>query len=53
MLGRRSQNLDLIPLDPDVERTRRALVERETVEIGDNLRNANQPENIEHPSFEN
>jgi hypothetical protein len=47
----------LISLDPDLERTlrttRRAPVERETVEMGDNLRNANQPKNIEQPRFEN
>ena len=57
MRGRRSQNLDLIPLDLDLERifrrTCRARVEREIVEMGDNLRNANQLENIEQPKFEN
>jgi hypothetical protein len=57
MLGQRSQNLDLIPLDPDLERTRRktrrALVERETVEMGDVFRDANQKENIKQPRFEN
>jgi hypothetical protein len=57
MLGRRSQNLDLIHLDPDLERTlrrtHRALVERETIEMGDDFRNANQPENMEQPEFEN
>ena len=45
MLGRRSQNLELLSLDPDLERnlrrTRKAHVERETVEIRDDLRNAN------------
>ena len=52
MLGRRSQNLELIPLDPDLERnirrTHRALVERETVEMGDDLRNANPEEHMEY-----
>jgi hypothetical protein len=47
----------LIPLDPDLEitlrRNQRALVERETVEMGDNLRNVNQLENVEQPRFEN
>jgi hypothetical protein len=57
MLGRRSKNLELIPLEPDLERTLRKIcrapVERETVEMGDDLRNANQPENIKQPRFEN
>jgi hypothetical protein len=57
MLGRRSQNLELIPLDPNLERTirgiRKATIERETDEMGDNLRNANQPKNMEQPRFEN
>jgi hypothetical protein len=57
MHGRRSQNLDLIPLDPNLERTltrtRRAPVEREMVEMEENLRNVNQPDNIEQPGFEN
>jgi hypothetical protein len=57
MLSRRSQNLDLIPLDPNLERTLRrtygALVERETVEMGDDFRNANQLENMEQLEFEN
>jgi hypothetical protein len=57
MLGRRSQNLDLIPLDPDLERTlrrtHRAPIERETVEIGDDFRNANQPKNMEQLKFGN
>jgi hypothetical protein len=57
MLGWRSQNLDLIPLDPDLERTLgrtcKAPVEREMVEMGDVFRNANQPENIKRPEFEN
>ena len=56
MHGRRSQNLDLIPLDPDLERTLRRTcrtpVERETVEMGENLRNVNQPDNLEPPRFE-
>ena len=57
MLGRRSQNLDLIPLDLDLERTLRRTcrtpIEREMIEIWDNLRNANQTENLEQPRFEN
>jgi hypothetical protein len=53
MFGRRSQNLDLIPLDLDLERTHRAPVERETVEMGDIFRNPNDPENIEQPRDEN
>jgi hypothetical protein len=53
MLCRRSQNLDLIPLYPDLERTRRAPIEREMVEMGDVFRNANQLENIEQLEFEN
>jgi hypothetical protein len=56
MLGWRSQNLDLIPLDPDLERnlrrTRRAPVESETIEMGDVFRNENEPE-IEQPRDEN
>ena len=52
MLDRRSQNLELIPLDPDLERnlrrTRRAPVKRETVEMGDDLSNANQEEHMEY-----
>ena len=55
MHGRRSQNLDLIPLDPNLERTlrrtRRTPVEREMVEMGENLRNVNQPDNLEPPRF--
>jgi hypothetical protein len=47
MLGRRSQNLDLIPLDPDLERTLRR-THRAPVEMEDDLRNANQEENIEY-----
>jgi hypothetical protein len=57
MHGRRSHNLDLIPLNPDLERTLgrtcKAPVERETIEMGDNLRNANQQENVEQSRFEN
>ena len=57
MLGRRFQKLELIPLDPDLERTlrrnRRAPIERETVEMGDNLRNTNQSKNVGQPRFEN
>jgi hypothetical protein len=57
MLGWRCQNLELIPLDPDLGRTlrriRRAPAERETVEMGENLRNANQSENMEQPRFVN
>ena len=45
----------MIPLDPDLERTlrriRRAPVERETVEMGEYLRNANQRKNVEQPRF--
>jgi hypothetical protein len=41
MLGRRSLNLELLPLDPDLERVlrrkRRASVEKESVEMGDNV----------------
>jgi hypothetical protein len=47
MLGRRSKNLVLIPLDPDLERNlRRTCIAH--VEMGDDLRNANQEENIEY-----
>ena len=58
MLGQKSLNLELILLDPKIERTfrrnRRALVERETVEMGDNAaRNANQPKNVDQPRGEN
>ena len=52
MLGQRSQNLEFIPLNPDLERnlrrTRRAPTERETVEMGDNLRNAHEEEHMEY-----
>jgi hypothetical protein len=41
MLGRRSLNLELLPLDPDLEgvlgRKRRAPIERESVEMRDNV----------------
>ena len=57
MLGRGSLNLDLMPLDLDIDRTlrryRRAPVKREMIEMGENLRNENQPENVEKPRFEN
>ena len=57
MLGWKSLNLDLIPLDPDIDRTlwrnRNALIERETVEMGENLRNVNQSKNVVQPRFEN
>ena len=47
----------MLHLDPNLVRTlrriRRALVERETIEMGGDLRNANQLENIEQPRFEN
>ena len=52
MLGWRSQNLELIPLDPDLERnlkrTHRAPAKRETIEMGDDLRNTNQEEHMEY-----
>jgi hypothetical protein len=52
MLGQRSQNLELIRLDPNLERnlrtTCRASTERETIEIGDSLRNENQEEHVEY-----
>jgi hypothetical protein len=57
MLGRRSQNLELIPLDLDLEgtlrRNQRAPIEQEMVEVGDNVRNVNQSENVGKPRFEN
>jgi len=50
MIGRRSLDLELLPLDPDLERVfrrkRRAPVERESVEMGDNV-------NVEKPRGEN
>jgi hypothetical protein len=55
LLGRRSLNLELIPLDPDIDktlrRTRRALVKSEIQgEMGDQRENI--PENVEQPRFE-
>ena len=56
MHGRRSLNLELIPLDPEIDRnlrrTQRALVESEIRgEMGDQRDNI--PENVEQPRFEN
>jgi hypothetical protein len=56
MLGRRSLNLELIPLDPNIDRTlrrtRRALVESEIRgEMGDQRDNI--PENVKQPRFKN
>jgi hypothetical protein len=56
MLGRRSLNLKLIPLDPDIDktlrRTRRAHVESEIRgEMRDQRENI--PKNVEQPRFEN
>jgi hypothetical protein len=56
MLGRRSLNLELIPLDPNIDRTlrrtRRAPVESEIKgEMGDQRENI--PENVDQPRFEN
>jgi hypothetical protein len=56
MLSRRSLNLELISLDPDIDktlrRTRRALVESEIRgKMGDQRENI--PENVEQPRFEN
>jgi hypothetical protein len=47
MLGRRSLNLELTPLDPDLERNLRR-VHRSHVEIEDNQRNANPEEQEEY-----
>ena len=47
MLGWRSQNLDLIPLDLNLVRNRRRAC-RAPVDMGDNLRNAHQEENMEY-----
>ena len=47
MLGRRSLNVDLIPLDPDLERNFRK-THRAPIEMGDNERNARQEENQEY-----
>jgi hypothetical protein len=47
MHGRRSLNLELTPLDPDLERNiRRA--RRAQVDMGDNQWNANDPKNEEY-----
>jgi hypothetical protein len=56
MLGRRSLNLELTPLDPNIDktlrRTRSALVESEVRgEMGDQRENI--LENVEQPRFEN
>jgi hypothetical protein len=56
MHGRRSHNLELISLDPDIDRTlrrtRRALAMSEIRgEMGD--RQENIPKNVEQPIFEN
>jgi hypothetical protein len=56
MHGRRSLNLDLLPLDPKIirtlRRTRRApVVSKIRGEMGDQRDNI--PENVEHPIFEN
>jgi hypothetical protein len=47
MLGRRSRNLALIPLDPDLERNL-SRTQRAHVEMADNERNARQEENVEY-----
>ena len=47
MRGRRSLNLELIPLDPDLERNHRR-THREPIKMGDNERNARQEENREY-----
>ena len=47
MHGRRSLNVDLIPLDPDVERNLRR-TRRSPIEMADNKRNARQEENAEY-----
>jgi hypothetical protein len=56
MHGRRSLNLELIPLDPEIDRTlrrtRRApLVSKIRCEMGD--QHDNIPENVEQPKIEN
>jgi hypothetical protein len=56
MLGKRSLNLDLISLDPEIERTlrrrRRPPVVRESVEMGDNVHGGenerHRGENVDH-----
>jgi hypothetical protein len=47
MFGQRSQNLDLIPSDPDLERNLRRS-RRTPVQMGDNQRNAHEEENGEY-----
>jgi hypothetical protein len=47
MLGRRSLNLELTPLDPDLERNIRRACQAQ-VEMGDNQRNANDQESEEY-----
>ena len=47
MLGQRSQNLALIPLDPDLERKVRR-TQRAHAKMADNERNACQEENVEY-----
>jgi hypothetical protein len=53
MLGKRSLNLELLLLDPELERVfrrkRRALVERESVKMGDNV-NMEQPRGVNEQS---
>ena len=56
MHGRRSQNLELIPIDPDLDRTLRRIriapaVSEIRGEMGDQRENI--PENVEQPIFEN
>jgi hypothetical protein len=53
MLGWRSLNSELIPLDPELERTLRRK-QRALVEIGDNIaKNSYQLENVRQPKGEN
>jgi hypothetical protein len=47
MHGRRSLNVELIPLDPDLERNLRR-AQKAHVEMGDNERNAHEEENQEY-----
>jgi hypothetical protein len=49
MLGRRSLNLELTPLDPDLERNLR----RSRAEMGDNQRNPRVGEHVQNPRNEN
>ena len=56
MHGRRSLNLELIPLDPDIDRTLRrtqstTIVSEIRGEMGDQWENI--PKNVEQPIFEN